>query len=264
MMGKRSKFEHRDRDYYATPQRALLPLVPHLSRVHTFAEPCCGDGRLVRWLESSGLRCVYAGDIAAGQDALACDDYGAPDAIITNPPFTRSLLHRLLSHFLGIAPAWLLLPMDFASNERDAGFLACCTDVLPFGRVRWIEGTKNQGKDNFGWFHFRQDHSTGPVIHPRGAPPIVTGYSRSCEHGQCGRPYHSTRSDSRFCSATCRQRAHRQRTNRDIKRDINTMTVQRVVQQVRMREGGSGQSASRVLKSATRSPRSARRRVPHG
>jgi hypothetical protein len=37
-------------------------------------------------LESFGLRCVYAGDIRSGQDALALKHYGAADAIITNPP----------------------------------------------------------------------------------------------------------------------------------------------------------------------------------
>jgi hypothetical protein len=140
-MGKRSNFKRRDRDLYPTPQHALLPLIPYLSMVRTFAEPCCGDGRLVRWLELQGLRCVYSGDIDTGQDALAHNDYGAPDKIITNPPF--SIRDQLLPHFLSIAPTWLLLPMDFASNICDAPLLATCTDMVPFGRVRWIEGTKD-------------------------------------------------------------------------------------------------------------------------
>jgi hypothetical protein len=44
------------------------------------------DGDLVRHLETFGLRCVFAGDIATGQDALALDTYGYADVIITNPP----------------------------------------------------------------------------------------------------------------------------------------------------------------------------------
>ena len=44
--------------------------------VKVFAEPCCGDGDLVRHLEAHGLRCTYAGDIRTGQDALAIDTYG--------------------------------------------------------------------------------------------------------------------------------------------------------------------------------------------
>src|SRR3982751_278794 len=70
-MVKRSNFERREADFYPTPRAAVLPLIPYLRGIRTFAEPCCGDGALVRHLESFGLRCVYAGDIRSGQDALA-------------------------------------------------------------------------------------------------------------------------------------------------------------------------------------------------
>jgi hypothetical protein len=69
-MGKRSNKKRRKLDFYPTPFKAVQPLIPHLNGVRRFAEPCCGDGRLVRHLESFGLVCVYAGDIAGGQDAL--------------------------------------------------------------------------------------------------------------------------------------------------------------------------------------------------
>jgi hypothetical protein len=103
-MGKRSRFERRPADFYPTPRAAVLPLVPHLRGIRTFAEPCCGDRALVRNLESFGLRCIHSGDIATGQDALACNDYGAPDLIITNPPYARELMHQLIQHFQRIAP----------------------------------------------------------------------------------------------------------------------------------------------------------------
>jgi hypothetical protein len=177
-MGKRSSFKHRKLDFYQTPFKAVQPLIPYLDingigGVRRFAEPCCGDGRLVRHLESFGLVCVYAGDIAAGQDALAHTDYNNLDAIITNPPHTHEVLAKLLPHFIRIAPTWLLLPMDFASNARDAVFLAASTDVVPFGRVRWIDGTKDVSKDNFAWIRFQRGHRNGPRIHPRGSitPP---------------------------------------------------------------------------------------------
>jgi hypothetical protein len=173
-MGKRSNKKRRKLDFYPTPFKAVQPLIPHLNGVRYFAEPCCGDGRLVRHLESFGLVCVYAGDIAEGQDALAREDYGAMDAIVTNPPHTHEVLARLLPHFIRIAPTWLLLPMDFASNVRDAPFLAVSTDVVPFGRVRWIDGTEDVSKDNFGWFRFQQGHRIGPRIHPRGISLVNT------------------------------------------------------------------------------------------
>ena len=81
-MGKRSAFARRAGDAYPTPIEAVLPLIPHLRGVRNFAEPCAGDGALIRHLESLGLRCVYSGDIRSGQDALALDHYGAADAII--------------------------------------------------------------------------------------------------------------------------------------------------------------------------------------
>ena len=76
-MGKRSSFERNPKRLLRDSAAAVLPLIPYLRGVRTFAEPCCGDGALVRHLESFGLRCVYAGDIATGQDALALDNYGA-------------------------------------------------------------------------------------------------------------------------------------------------------------------------------------------
>ena len=72
-MGKRSNFERREADFYPTPRAAVVPLIPYLRGIRTFAEPCAGDGALVRHLEGFGLRCVYAGDIRDGQDALALD-----------------------------------------------------------------------------------------------------------------------------------------------------------------------------------------------
>jgi hypothetical protein len=62
-MGKRSDFERREADFYPTPRAGVVPLIPYLrgSGIRTFAEPCAGDGALVRHLESLGLRCVYSG-----------------------------------------------------------------------------------------------------------------------------------------------------------------------------------------------------------
>lgn len=58
-MGKRSSFERIERDFYPTPYKAVPPLIPHLRGVIKFAEPCCGNGALIRHLERHGLRCVH-------------------------------------------------------------------------------------------------------------------------------------------------------------------------------------------------------------
>jgi hypothetical protein len=218
-MGKRcSSFERVPRDFYPTPYAAVPPLIPHLRGIRTFAEPCCGDGALVRHLESFGLHCVYAGDIHdTGQDALDLtpDDIGGAP-IITNPPFSRKsqpLLRRLIRHFQCITQeVRLLLPADFASNQWFVPFLPQCTDIVAIGRVKWIEGTEGAGFENSAWYRFDARHSAGPIFHGQGAVPIS---SRASLCAQCGKPYRPQRSDSRFCSDACRQRAYRERPKRN-------------------------------------------------
>jgi hypothetical protein len=125
-------------------------------------------------------------------------------------------MHRLIAHFQRIAPAWLLLESDWASTRQAAPFMPCCSDIVTIGRVKWIEGSKHTGKENFAWFRFAAGHASGPIFHSRGAAPVV---SRICLCSECSRPYRPQRSDSRFCSDTCRQRAHRSRlavTKRDM------------------------------------------------
>jgi len=214
-MGKRSNFERIPRDFYPTPFAAVPPLIPHLRYVRTFAEPCCGDGALVRHLEPYGLRCVYSGDITTGQDALARDSYGHADAVITNPPYVRKTMHALIAHLARILPTWLLLETDWASTKQAAPFMRSCSDIVSVGRLRWIEGTTMSGKQNFAWYRFDACHRAGPIFHAQGALPVS---SRISLCGQCGKPYRPQRCDSKFCSDTCRQRAHRRQlavTKRD-------------------------------------------------
>lgn len=209
-MGKRSNFERRPADFYPTPRAAVEPLIPYLRRIRSFAEPCAGDGDLVRHLESLGLHCTYAGDIRTGHDALALDRYDGAEAIITNPPYTRDLMHRLIEHFQRILPTWLLLDADWASTKQAAPYLSCCSDMVAIGRVKWIEGSKYSGKDNHAWFKFDIRHSGGPVFHGREEDLIVPSARIGiCE--QCARRYELQRSSSRFCSQACKQRAYRKR-----------------------------------------------------
>ena len=64
-MGKRSDYPRIPRDLYRTPLKPALRLKPYLQRdgIKTFAEWCCGEGDLIRHVESFGPRCVYRGDI---------------------------------------------------------------------------------------------------------------------------------------------------------------------------------------------------------
>ena len=167
-MGKRSDFARRRSDAYHTfDQRAVQALKPYLYGIKTFAEPCAGDSDLIKGLKSIGLRCVLASDIATGVDALTISDFNGADAIITNPPWTRVLLHPLILHFQKHKPTWLLFDADWAFNKRSALYLEHCSHIVAVGRLKWIEGTTQTGKDNVAWYCFWHKHTAGPRFHGR-------------------------------------------------------------------------------------------------
>lgn len=168
-MGKRSSFERIAHDAYATPREAVLPLIPWLEAdgIETFAEPCCGDGALVQHLTAFGLQCRHASDLINGKDALAFDQFGPVDAIITNPPYTRELMHRLIMHFQSIATTWLLLELDWVSTLQAVPFLPRCSDIVTIGRVKWIKDSKYTGKNNHAWFRFNARYAGITAIHRR-------------------------------------------------------------------------------------------------
>jgi hypothetical protein len=167
-VNKRSDFKRRKHDDYPTiDPRAVKALRPYLYGVKTFAEPCCGRGDLVRWLESIRLTCVLQSDIVTGTDALALRDFRGADAIITNPPWSRALLHPLILHFQKYAPTWLLFDSDWAYNRHAMPYIEQCCDIVAVGRLTWFEDTRHSGKDNVSWYKFWHRHHGGPKFHGR-------------------------------------------------------------------------------------------------
>ena len=175
-MGKRSSYEKNPRDYYKTPKSAVLPLKNLLPAGTIYAEPCAGDGQLIRYLqEVCDAACIFAGDIEPQVDWITEADASLlqssdilPDVsyIITNPPFTWSVLKPLLDHWLTIAPTLLLLPADFMHNQRMTPYMEKCAWVVSIGRVKWIEGSKATGVDNYAWFMFdtKRDENSTPTF----------------------------------------------------------------------------------------------------
>lgn len=149
-------------DYPTIDPRAVAALIPFLTGIRRFAEPCAGDGLLVRQLEAFGLFCTYAHDLRNGVDALAEYSFGAPDVIITNPPWTRQILHAMIEHFQQIAPTWLLFDSDWAFTKQARPFLPACSHIVSVGRLIWIPGTTMTGKDNCAWYRFDAQHVDGP------------------------------------------------------------------------------------------------------
>ena len=174
-MGKRSEFERRPQDHYNTiDPRAVAALKPHLNGTRSFAEPCAGDRHLVRQLEAIGLRCWCSGDINDHIDEdddafrLTLYDVAGADAIITNPPWTRSILHKMILHFQALRPTWLLFDSDWAYNKHAVPYLETCSDIVAIGRLRWIPDTKDVGKDNCSWYRFWGQHHGPTKFHGRG------------------------------------------------------------------------------------------------
>jgi hypothetical protein len=165
-MSKRSDFTRRKADAYLTiDPRASLALMPFLRCGDTFVEPCCGEGHLVRQLERHGLVCVKAYDVE--RDALSVTDFGDAKYIITNCPWTRTLLHPLIMHFMHQLPTWLLFDSDWAYNKGAVPYLPYCSDIVAVGRLRWIEGTTQTGKDNCSWYRFWHNHYGPTRFHGR-------------------------------------------------------------------------------------------------
>jgi hypothetical protein len=168
-MSKRSpgKFERSARDLYATPFKAVVPLIPHLGDLKRFAEPCVGEGDLVRHVEAIGLQCAYRGDISTGQDARTADSFGDIDGIITNPPYIDEHLHPMIVNLQRVAPTWLLLPADRAFNQNFALFMPRCSHVVAVGRIKWFPGTKSHSTENFAWYRFDARHRGDTIIRER-------------------------------------------------------------------------------------------------
>jgi hypothetical protein len=150
-------------EYMTTDTRAVDRLTKHLPAKFTFAEPCAGNGDLIKMIEKKFPHsvCNAANDImwADGVDALELghDWFSTSDFIITNPPWTRDILHDMISHFGSIKPTWLLFDADWAHTKQAGPFLPHCKKIVSVGRLKWITGSKSDGKDNAAWYLFEYD-----------------------------------------------------------------------------------------------------------
>jgi hypothetical protein len=170
-MGKRSNFERIPRDFYPTPRKAVLPLLPHLKPGTMFYEPCAGDGALLDYLQAAGHHCVWESDIAPQRSMMKADALAllfVNGTIITNPPWGRKLLHPMIAHFSVQCPTWLLFDSDWMHTKQSAPFMPWLRKIVSVGRVKWIPDSKMTGKDNCTWYLFDQKSEGPAVFHGRG------------------------------------------------------------------------------------------------
>ena len=162
-MGKRSEFERIDKDYYRTiDKRAVEALAPHLLPRTRFCEPCAGAGDLMDQLTALGHVCARARDIDPQREDIERKDAlttltGNIDCFITNPPWSREILHPLIDFLSLQAPVWLLFDADWAHTKQSAPYMKWCSDIVSVGRLIWIPGTNTSGKDNCAWYRFSRD-----------------------------------------------------------------------------------------------------------
>jgi hypothetical protein len=172
-MGKRSSFKRRPQDKYRTfDPRGAATLAPYLPWGCRFWEPCAAAGDLVRNLQAFGPECVAATDITPEAESIyrldamtatrADVDATGATHIITNPPWTRDTLHRMITHFSALRPTWLLFDADWLFTAQSAPYVSRLARVVPVGRLKWIEGSPHQSKDSCAWYQFDARHE-GPT-----------------------------------------------------------------------------------------------------
>ena len=124
-MGKRSTFSRRANDAYPTPIEAVRPLVPHLRSIITSPNHAPATASSCGTWNRAG--CAASTPATSRRPGCACRP--ALDApIVSNPPWSRDLLHRLIEHFVKSAPsAWLLFDSNWANTRQSGRLLRYCT-----------------------------------------------------------------------------------------------------------------------------------------
>lgn len=172
-MGKRSDFLRVEKDFYRTfDPRAVAALAPHLVPGTRFAEVCAGDGVLIDQLEALGHKCVAAYDlepqradiVVADALALTADDLSQADCVITNTPWHRPTLHAFLRHYQPLKPMWALWDANWVWTKQSAPYIPGIKKIVAIGRLKWIEGTTMDAKDDCMWAYMEPGWAAGPTL----------------------------------------------------------------------------------------------------
>lgn len=172
-MAKRSdgQFERIPNDLYRTwDERAVRALLPHLERGTQFVEPCAGAGDLIDQLERYGHRCLRAldidpqrGDVLRGDALRLRWPRPGRGIFITNPPWTRDIMHAIIKHLCRQAPLWALFDADWVHSDQSGPYLIYLRKIVSVGRLKWIPGSEHDSKDNSAWYLFDGTRPPGPI-----------------------------------------------------------------------------------------------------
>jgi hypothetical protein len=163
-MGKRSDFERISKDVYLTiDPRSTLPLVEYLGYRAYFYEPCYGKGNLVDLLQE--FSCVGYSDTEKDARTTRYSTHPA-EFFITNPPWTRKILHPIIDNLRKQLPTWLLFDADWMHTQQAIPYMEYCKTIISVGRLKWIPDSTMDGKDNCVWYLFT-DEKTDCTFIPR-------------------------------------------------------------------------------------------------
>lgn len=191
-MGHRSSFDRIPKDLYRTwDRRAVQPLLPFLAPGTRYIEPFAGAGDLINQL-SPYASCEYASDVDPLAPGIDTADFRAVrvrpgQAVITNPPWTRKLLHEAIVHFSNMGPTWFLFDAAWGFTQQAAPFAERWRRTVVVGRLKWIPGSRDDAKDDAAWYEFGQPlPGTFPTFYPyRCAPVSQERAKRIC--ADCGK-----------------------------------------------------------------------------
>ena len=170
-MGKRSDFKRVKNDKYITPMEGVEKFYQYFG-IGKYVEPCAAKGQLVGklYLLNSKLKCSAVFDIKGSKDVPKKDaltlkkkDLKGAKKIITNPPWKREILHKMIEHFMNLVPeVWLLFDADWPHTKQSSELIKHCKLIISVGRLKWIPRSKSVGKDNCCWYLFSKNHTEGP------------------------------------------------------------------------------------------------------
>jgi hypothetical protein len=199
-------YEKVPKDRYITPRTGVERLAEYFDLEGvTYVEPCFANGNLSRWLSEFGAREIYRSGLEPEVENVdLCDvlsdgqqrwaEFGKKaDCILTNPPWSRNLLHPMIELFSDVAPTLLLFDANWINTKQARPFQDRLVAVFPAGRHRWFAGQEGDKglapKEDTSWYLFDKPvRKRLPQLvlkpHHKGAvsfKEICTNLKRTCE-----------------------------------------------------------------------------------
>ena len=222
------QYERQVGDFYPTPAWVTLCLLDTVPLRGIVLEPCAGQGAMAKVIADAGHQviatdlighdsCIFP--IVSGVDALQAPLPAGVQTILTNPPYRRDLLPRLVERWLEIlnpVGGKLCLLLRSLWGESQSGQALTTRHPAYAGRVklprriRWFAGTDADKGDSPQHDHcwLIWDWSWDPAKLPfdlSSSDPRLKG----CQ--VCGASLAHLRDRAKTCSVRCRMKQSRRR-----------------------------------------------------